>query len=88
MLLPSTTFWKDRTVFVTGHMGFKGSWLVALLARLGARTIGFGEDDRSPLLYRTLDLPDHRSIVGNVNSTELLVQALVDSAPSVLLHLY
>jgi hypothetical protein len=35
-------FWKGRRVFVTGHMGFKGAWLCALLGRMGAETIGFG----------------------------------------------
>jgi len=36
--------WKGRRVLVTGHMGFKGSWLTALLDRFGARTVGFGRD--------------------------------------------
>ena len=34
-------FWKNRTVFVTGHTGFKGSWLTLLLKNLGARVVGY-----------------------------------------------
>lgn len=87
MPLPALDFWRDRTVFVTGHMGFKGSWLVSLLSTLGARTIGFGKDDRTPLLYQMLELPKHRSITGDINDTDLLAQALIESEASILLHL-
>lgn len=37
---PSPTFWQDRRVLVTGHTGFKGSWLCLWLTRLGANVIG------------------------------------------------
>ena len=35
------SFWKDKRVFVTGHTGFKGAWLCALLAELGADIHGY-----------------------------------------------
>ena len=34
-------FWKNKKVFVTGHTGFKGSWLIILLKLLGARIYGY-----------------------------------------------
>ena len=34
-------FWKNKLVFITGHTGFKGSWLTLLLNSLGARVIGY-----------------------------------------------
>ena len=34
-------FWKNKTVFVTGHTGFKGSWLCIFLKMLGAKVIGY-----------------------------------------------
>lgn len=80
-------FWAGRTVIVTGHMGFKGAWLCQLLARLGASTIGFGRDNRPNLLYRRLTVPDHRSVIGDVNDTPTLRQTIQQSRASVLLHL-
>lgn len=40
MTMPTADFWRDRRVLVTGHTGFKGSWLVLWLARLGAHVTG------------------------------------------------
>ena len=87
MSILSPEFWRERPVVVTGHMGFKGAWLTCLLAQLGARTTGFGKDEREPLLYRTLSVPGHISVTGDVNDTEALVQALAKSGASVLVHL-
>ena len=36
----SSAFWRDRSVFVTGHTGFKGAWLSSILERVTARTTG------------------------------------------------
>ena len=46
------SWWKDRTVFVTGHTGFKGAWLVMLLDRLGAKVRGYSlEPPTEPSLF-------------------------------------
>ncbi|MDR3470303.1 MAG: CDP-glucose 4,6-dehydratase [Devosia sp.] len=80
-------FWQDRTVLVTGHMGFKGAWLVYLLARLGAETIGYGFDRRPRLLYRGLAIPGHTSVEADVNDLPTLRQAIRTGHPSIILHL-
>jgi CDP-glucose 4,6-dehydratase len=87
MSLLRPDFWRDRTVLVTGHMGFKGAWLTYLLSRLGARTVGYGIDVRDPLLYRELAIPGHSSIEADVNDLEALGGALEQWHPSVVLHL-
>ncbi len=80
--------WKGRRVLVTGHMGFKGSWLTALLDRFGARTVGFGRDARpDPLLYRQLRFDRHESVVADVNETDRLAKALNDDAIECVFHL-
>ena len=38
------SFWRGKKVFVTGHTGFKGSWLVLILKELGAKVTGFALD--------------------------------------------
>ena len=81
-------FWSGRHVLVTGHMGFKGSWLVAALDRAGARTVGFGHDDRpDPLLYRFLKFRNHVSIEADVNDTERLRHALSEHEIETVIHM-
>ena len=38
------SFWKNKKVFITGHTGFKGSWLVLILNHLGAKVSGYALD--------------------------------------------
>ena len=37
----SKNFWKNKKVFITGHTGFKGSWLTLILSRLEAKITGY-----------------------------------------------
>ena len=56
---PDADFWKDREVLVTGHTGFKGSWLVMWLHSLGARVHGFSyPPPTSPSMFESLELAD------------------------------
>src|SRR4051794_9151363 len=80
-------YWKGRRAFVTGHMGFKGAWLCSLLARLGAKSFGFGQDERARLLYRELNLVNHSPCVGDINDMPALKAALSESGAEVLFHL-
>ena len=80
-------YWRGRRVFVTGHMGFKGSWLCALLARLGAQTFGFGHDERDTLLYRELSLDRHTHQTGDINDLDALRTGLLESGAEILFHL-
>lgn len=83
----SAGFWENRKVAVTGHMGFKGAWLCALLARLGAHSSGYGRDERSPLLYPQLTLPNHESHQGDINDVARVRDWLQAVQPEFLLHL-
>jgi CDP-glucose 4,6-dehydratase len=61
---PNPSFWKGKKVLLTGHTGFKGSWLALWLLELGAQVTGVAlEPDQSPNLFEQLDLAqrlDHR----------------------------
>ena len=50
-------FWKNRRVFITGHTGFKGSWLTCWLLELGAEVYGISKDiPTNPSMFKSLDL--------------------------------
>lgn len=85
--LPQRDFWNGREVFLTGHQGFKGAWMTFLLSRLGARTVGYGRDHRTPLLYRELEIGEHTNIEGDINDLEPLNAALSGSSAEILVHL-
>ncbi len=80
-------FWRGRRVLVTGHMGFKGAWLTYILSRLGADVTGYGRDDRSPLLYRSLPSSSHRHRAGDVKDGAALSAALAEAAPEIVVHM-
>lgn len=87
-MIPATfDYWNGRRAFVTGDMGFKGAWLCSLLSRLGAQSVGFGRDARSPLLYRELSIKDHSHTDGDINDLAALQGALAASGAEVLFHL-
>ncbi|MDR2161830.1 MAG: CDP-glucose 4,6-dehydratase [Desulfovibrio sp.] len=81
--------YTNRRVFVTGHTGFKGSWLTAWLLTLGARVTGFSLDlPGSPAAFTALGLERHiRHLTGDVRDREALALALGEARPEVVFHL-
>ena len=89
MVNPDREFWHDRTVFVTGHTGFKGTWLSHWLQRLGARVSGYSLAPPSqPALFDlvTKDTLWHHTS-GDIRNLVQLSAAMMAAQPSVVLHL-
>jgi len=82
-------FWKDRKVFLTGHSGFKGSWLSLWLATLGAEVTGYALDPPTqPNLFGQAHVAEClRSISGDIRDFNGLKNALAEASPDVILHL-
>ena len=81
--------WKGRRVFVTGHTGFKGSWLALWLSRLGSKVRGYALDPwTKPDMFAAADV---RGVVDDVRGDLLdlakLRKSLADFAPDVVFHL-
>ena len=76
------SFWKNKKVFITGHTGFKGSWLVLILNHLGAKVTGYALDPISkPNFFDNLKLSKF------LENDSKLNRAIKRSKPSIVFHL-
>lgn len=82
-------FWQGKRVFLTGHTGFKGSWMSLLLQQLGAEVTGFAlPPDTHPALFKDAGLPKlMASKFGDIRNAETLESILVEAKPEIVLHL-
>lgn len=84
-----TAFWRGRTVFVTGHTGFKGAWLSVLLSRLGVKVHGYAlppEHQNGVFGAAGVEQMVHHR-VGDVRDLEEVRRAIADAQPSVVIHM-
>ena len=88
-LVAAKTFWNDRKVFITGHTGFKGSWLSLLLKMLGAEICGYSlPPPTEPNLYTLANVSNKlKSIDGDVRDLTSLKKAVNDFKPDVVIHM-
>lgn len=81
-------YYKNKKVFVTGHTGFKGSWLIALLSELGANIKGYALEPPPKGLFnliQPLNLLD--SVIADIRNKEQLTEAIVKFQPDYIFHL-
>ncbi len=79
--------YKDKTVLVTGHTGFKGSWLCFWLKQMGAKVVGYSlEAPTNPNHFELLNL-DITSIKGNIKDLEHLNTVFQTYKPDIVFHL-
>ena len=81
--------YKDRRVLVTGHTGFKGSWLCTWLLDLGATVAGYSLDvPTQPSHFETLALADRiKHFQGDIRDKDILKQTLKQFSPEIVFHL-
>jgi len=82
-------FYKNKKVFLTGHTGFKGTWLCRILLHAGAGLTGYAlEPSTTPSLFvQTGTAKDIHSIIGDVRDRDALIKALTDAKPDLVFHL-
>ena len=85
----NSSFWQDKRVFITGHTGFKGSWLCLLLNSFGARVAGFAlEAPTQPNLFALARVGELvESTRGDVRHLDALADCMHSFAPDVVFHL-
>jgi len=82
-------FWRGRRVLLTGHTGFKGSWLSLWLQSLGAEVTGYAlPPPTRPSLFELAGVGQGmRSVIGDVDDAPALQQAVREARPEIVLHL-
>jgi CDP-glucose 4,6-dehydratase len=82
-------FWRGRRVLLTGHTGFKGSWLALWLQSLGARVTGFSLGvPTKPSLYELARVGEGMaSVEGDVRDFDALAGAIAATRPEIVIHL-
>ena len=89
MLKNELDFWKGKRVFVTGHTGFKGSWLCKILTNAGAQVTGYSlEPPTHPNLFSISGLEGKiNSVIGDIRDLNSLMSAFKDAEPEIVFHL-
>lgn len=81
-------FWKGRRVFLTGHTGFKGSWLAMWLAQMGAEVTGLSLPAEDVSLFRQARVADGLThIEGDIRDLATVEDAITRARPEILFHL-
>ena len=82
-------FWKDKRVFITGHTGFKGSWLSLWLQHLGAQVTGYAlAAPTNPSLFEVAHVADGmRNISGDIRGLEHIASSMADCDPHIVIHM-
>jgi len=83
------TFWKDKQVLITGHTGFKGSWLCLVLHSMGARVHGYAlEPPTNPSLFEEAKIHELvSSTISDVRDYKSLLATLKKVQPEIIIHM-
>lgn len=88
-MMENISFYKNKRVFVTGHTGFKGTWLCRILVGAGAVVTGYSlPAPTEPNLFSMSGLEgEMTSIIGDIRDMDALKKAFEEARPEIVLHL-
>jgi CDP-glucose 4,6-dehydratase len=80
-------FYKGKKVFLTGHTGFKGAWMTAVLHELGAETVGYALEPEPGSLYEKIEGDSLiKSVIADVRDYQKLKETLDECKPEIVIH--
>jgi len=83
-------FWKNKKILITGHTGFKGSWLCIYLHFLGAKIIGYAlKPNENQKLFKILKIKKfiYKNYYGNIQNKNNLQNVIKKEKPEIIFHL-
>lgn len=83
-------FYKNKRVFITGHTGFKGSWMCKVLELAGAKVTGYSlKAPTNPSLFDIADIEKNmeKSIIADIRDLDKLKQAVFEAQPEIVIHM-
>ena len=85
----NSDFWKNKKILLTGHTGFKGSWLSIWLKKLGVELIGFSKDiPTKPSIFELAKVSEGMtSIIGDINDFSLIQKVIEKNKPEIVIHM-
>lgn len=84
----NSSFWCGKKVFLTGHTGFKGSWLTLWLNSLGAEVKGYSLDPVAPCMFNEAKVFNYiDSVIGDIRDFDNLAKTLKAYNPDIIFHL-
>jgi len=84
------SFWNGKRVFLTGHTGFKGSWLSLWLASMGAKVTGYAlAPNTTPNFFEVakVDGDLEKSHIADIRDLDKLQKAMADAKPEIVIHM-
>lgn len=83
------SFYQGKKVFITGHTGFKGSWLSRMLVTAGAELTGYAlEPPTTPALFSLCDVEQQMtSVIGDIRDLDRLQAAFTKAQPEIVIHM-
>jgi CDP-glucose 4,6-dehydratase len=88
VMTPPAQFWTGKRVFLTGHTGFKGSWLSLWLEHMGAELTGYALDPPTePSLFHKADVAaGMHSVIGDIRDAGRLASSMQAAQPEIVFH--
>ena len=82
-------FYKGKIVLITGHTGFKGTWMCMLLVKKGARVVGYAlEPPTEPSVFKLSGIEEKmKSVIGDVRDLEHLQKVFDETQPEIVIHM-
>lgn len=85
-------FFKGKSIFITGHTGFKGSWLTRILLYAGAKVTGYSLLPEEESLYRLAvsrdeESGDLKSYIADIRDFDTLLSAMQEAQPELVIHM-
>ena len=82
-------FWENKTVLISGHTGFKGTWLSLWLMQMGSKVYGISLEDSvsNPNFYSLIADKEINDFRANINDSRKIEKIVINASPDIIFHL-